>query len=289
MKIGAAIASLFIAGGGQFVRGRLWRGLIFVGLDAALLVNFVMVARRGYPFWPPLVVLLMLHVSAAVDAARGPDGKQPLPIGAIAGLLCTLGIAPIVFGLVARAYFVEAFKIPSGSMAPTLLVGDHIFIDKAVKEAHRGDVIVFRYPKDPRKDFIKRTVAIAGDTVEQRGVDLIINGTLVPHTDAGPCSYEDFHEEIQRWETKHCHAFDETLDGNTYRVIYDDGDRRRDFGPFTIGPGEFFVIGDNRDNSHDSRWFGNVPAGYLRGRALSVWWSIGPDGRRKERQGLQIH
>src|SRR4029077_6359438 len=122
-------------------------------------------------------------------------------------------------------FVVEAFKIPSGSMIPTLQVGDHIFVNKfiyglrvpgtnikfgmTVRKPRRGEVAVFKFPKDPDKDFIKRIVAVEGDTVEVRDTQLYVNGVPRPrvHLDGTPCEYEDFEELTGRWEHRVCDAW----------------------------------------------------------------------------------
>ena len=184
----------------------------------------------------------------------------------------------------------KAFKIPAGSMIPALQVGDHIMVDRRIKTVQRGDVVVFRYPKDPSKDFVKRVVAVGGDTVEMHDHVLSINGKPLPSRKLGePCSYEDFDEEQERWDSRPCSAVEETLDGHTYKVVYNSDDNFVPWtGPLSIPPGTFFVLGDNRDNSHDSRFWGTVPLDHLLGKAVLVHWSSGAHGLRKERFGMRI-
>src|SRR4051794_541892 len=135
----------------------------------------------------------------------------------------SIGVA-VLIALFLRAFVVEAFKIPSGSMIPTLQVGDHIFVNKFIygvrvpftnikfgmeyRKPKRGEVIVFIYPKEPDKDFIKRIVAIEGDTVEVRDNQVFINGVGVPRSHVeGDCRYEDFVEDTARWEERRCEAW----------------------------------------------------------------------------------
>lgn len=208
----------------------------------------------------------------------------------------SIGFA-VLIALLLRAFVVEAFKIPSGSMIPTLKVGDHLFVNKFIyglripwtnlkffaRTPQRGDVIVFVYPKDPDKDFIKRIVALGGDTVEVRDGVVIVNDKPVPRkTVAQNCSYLDTEEGSDRAEVRDCVAFDETVPGHEYRVIQDpDGLSATDYPPTKIPPGQVFVMGDNRDNSHDSRFWGTVPEGQIKGKALIIWWSKGaPEGVR---------
>jgi signal peptidase I len=191
--------------------------------------------------------------------------------------LIAVGVA-----LLLRAFVVEAFKIPSGSMLPTLQIQDHIFVNKFAYgptipftktrlydglPPKRGDVMVFEYP-DPnprteRQDFIKRVMALPGDTLE------VMDG----------------HPKINGWEVPHCKVgrylgaelFVEYLSDYSYLATFEEGARRGKEGPYVAKPGEVWVMGDNRDNSHDSRaWShgGGVPFANIKGRAMFVWLSF---------------
>lgn len=168
----------------------------------------------------------------------------------------------VIFATFARTFVVQAFKIPTGSMEQNLLIGDHILVNKFIygstvsgwdralfphRQIRRGDVVVFKYPEDPNRDFIKRCVGLPGDRVELIGELLYINGELVEDG-----SYVYHHPHVQF---------------------------REHFGPVTVPDGEYFCMGDNRDNSRDSRSWGSVPAGYVKGRAFLVYWSY--DGGRE--------
>jgi signal peptidase I len=197
----------------------------------------------------------------------------------------------IAVAMALRAFVVEAFKIPSGSMIPTLQVGDHIFVNKftygpAIPFTHsrlwshmppeRGDVIVFAFPERPEQDFIKRVIAIPGDKLEARGGHPVINGWEVPSCLAGPYSYMEQQDGIRHEGD----VFVEFLEDEAYLTLYDHQSLSSDYqGPFYAKPGEVWVMGDNRNNSHDSRmWFGGtgggVPFENIKGRALFVWLSV---------------
>jgi signal peptidase I len=212
----------------------------------------------------------------------------------------SIGVA-VLIALFLRAFVVEAFKIPSGSMIPTLQVGDHIFVNKFIygvrvpftnikfgmeyRKPRRGEVIVFIYPKEPDKDFIKRIVAVEGDTVEVRDNQVFINGTGVPrvHVD-GDCRYEDYVEDTQRWEERRCEAWNESVPEANYTTVYDKNGRIGSNRPVTVPKDNVFVMGDNRDNSHDSRFWGFVPFDHIKGKAMIIWWSHGePEGVRLKR------
>jgi signal peptidase I len=198
----------------------------------------------------------------------------------------------VLIALFLRAFVVEAFKIPSGSMIPTLQVGDHIFVNKFIygvrvpwtnikfgteyRKPRRGEVIVFIYPKEPDKDFIKRIVAVEGDEVEVRDNVLYINGKPVPQVaDKGDCRYDDYEEATDHWEERRCDAYDETLGKNRFTVIFDKDGSGHSSRPFKVPPQSVFVMGDNRDNSHDSRFWGAVPYDLIKGKAMLIWWSAG--------------
>lgn len=165
----------------------------------------------------------------------------------------------ILIALFIRAFIVQAFKIPSGSMEPTLLIGDHLLVNKFIygiklpfidqkvlvyKEPQREDIIVFIFPKDKTKDFIKRVVGVAGDTIEIRQKKIYINSKL--------------------WQDSH--------------GVYRDSEvtslvPRDNFGPVVVPPGHVMVMGDNRDRSYDSRFWGFVPIDQIKGKALILYWS----------------
>jgi signal peptidase I len=213
----------------------------------------------------------------------------------------------VLIALFLRAFVVEAFKIPSGSMIPTLQVGDHIFVNKFIygvripftnikfgmeyRKPQRGEVIVFIYPLDHDKDFIKRIVAVEGDTVEMRQNQVYVNGKPIPrkHIDA-PCRYWDFLEDAARWEERSCDAWQETVNGNSYTTYYDANNETHSSPLTTVPKDHVFVMGDNRDNSSDSRVWGFVPLDLIKGKAMVIWWSHGePEGIRVKRMFSLVH
>lgn len=170
-------------------------------------------------------------------------------------------IIAIIIALFIRTFVVQAFKIPSGSMKETLLIGDHILVNKFIygvkipflrktiipaKEPERGDIVVFIYPVDRSKDFIKRTVAVEGDVVEIRNKKIFINGE----------PYEDGHG-----------IYTDSL------VIPRSMQPRDNFGPVKVPEDSIFVMGDNRDQSFDSRFWGFVKLEDVLGKAFIIYWS----------------
>jgi signal peptidase I len=150
----------------------------------------------------------------------------------------------VVIAVALRLFVVEAFKLPSSSMYPTLQIGDHVVIDKLHKHPERGDLIVFVYPCDPARDYDKRVIALAGDTVEVRCNVVYVNGKAVPNElveDGKRCSYDDMIEagpEPAHWEPRPCSRYRETLDGRTYDVFHDPDRPQRDAAQATLDHGD---------------------------------------------------
>ena len=170
-------------------------------------------------------------------------------------------LVAIVLALFIRTFIIQAFKIPSGSMKQTLQIGDHILVNKfiygiklpflmttivPIKNPKRGDIVVFKFPEDPDKDFIKRVIGIAGDVVESRDKQVYIN-----------------HKRLN-------HDYGIHTDSN---IISGGVQPRDNFGPVVVPENSLFVMGDNRDHSYDSRFWGFVDLKALRGKALIIYWS----------------
>jgi signal peptidase I len=187
--------------------------------------------------------------------------------------------------LLIRSFLAEPFRIPSSSMMPTLLVGDFILVNKfaygirlpvlntkviAIGQPRRGDVIVFRYPQNPREDYIKRVIGVPGDEVIFRNGALYVNGEEVPQTRVGRFVGSGSDSEMTGAEIRV-----ESLDGRDYQILLAgevvSGRTRPREGRWLVGEGEYFVLGDNRDNSQDSRAWGLVPEANLVGRAFLIW------------------
>ena len=199
----------------------------------------------------------------------------------------SIGIA-VAIALLLRAFVVEAFQIPSGSMIPTLEVGDHIFVSKfsyglgipftnvkvfEISSPKRGDVIVFKYPLDPSIDYIKRVVGLPGDRIELRQNELFINDRPVPREHVGAYRYSESGRGFP--DERECDLWNETLDGHRHDEIQELLRGPQNYPPHLIPEGNVFVMGDNRDNSSDSRVWGTVRHDLIKGRALIVWWSRG--------------
>jgi signal peptidase I len=178
-------------------------------------------------------------------------------------------IVIVMVVLLIRAFVAQAYNIPSGSMKPTLLVGDFILVNKLVyrfSEPKRGDIVVFKYPIDPNIDFIKRIVALPGEQVEVRNNQVFINGKPLPLIEVGRGEENGVRKVI----------YEEVLpEGIKHKVqFYEDFPfSKRDFGPVVVPPNHYFVMGDNRDNSEDSRYWGFLPRENIVGKAFVIYFS----------------
>ena len=219
--------------------------------------------------------------------------------------------------LLFRSFIAEPFRIPSGSMMPTLRVGDFILVNKfayglrlpvfhtkivSTGEPRRGDVVVFRYPLNPSEDYIKRVIGLPGDTIQIRGERIYINGKLVPTQLVGP--YQGgYGRESRLLEANGAMVYREELGAHTNDIaempqVYESGTYQTPTchfantheGTCKVPPHSYFVMGDNRDNSADSRFWGFVPQRNLVGKAFMIWFSWrGPHGVDFKRIGTMIH
>ncbi len=257
-------------------------------------------AMRTVPFVEETFNDALVRADGEVDVRLNPWRKSELR-EYVESILVAVAVAFLL-----RTFVVEAFKIPSGSMIPTLMVGDHIFVNKfsygpAIPYTNkriwthmppeRGDVIVFAYPEKPDQDFIKRVIALPGDKLEAKNGHPILNGWDVPSCLVGAFSYDEPDSIIPHHEGD---LYIEYLGDESYLTFYDRiGSYPEYQGPYYVKPGEVYVMGDNRNNSHDSRvWFGGqgggVPFENMRGRALFVWLSYSNSGIDWSREGNPV-
>ncbi len=208
---------------------------------------------------------------------------------------------PVIFAvLILRSFLVEPFRIPSNSMMPTLLTGDFILVNKfdyglrlpvlnrkvmAIGEPQRGDVVVFKFPLDPKTDYIKRMVGLPGDVIDYHNKTIFINGKPMEQMPGSSYAGEGSGSEMTGANERL-----EDLAGVTHSILTRANAPNLPFGcqilsagPVTVPPGHYFVMGDNRDNSNDSRCWGFVPNANLVGRAFAIWmhWDT-------QRNGLPI-
>jgi signal peptidase I len=176
-------------------------------------------------------------------------------------------VIAVILALFVRTWVVQAFKIPTGSMENNLLIGDHLLVNKfvfgpttgldravmPVREIKRGDIVVFKYPVEPERDFIKRVIGLPGDTIELRAKKVYVNGQPI--------------------DEPYVHFLTTSSEGSEVTSI----DVRERYGPVTVPSDQYFVMGDNRDNSQDSRYWGYLPRGYVKGKAMMIYWSYEVD------------
>jgi signal peptidase I len=176
-------------------------------------------------------------------------------------------VIAVILALFIRTFVVQAFKIPTGSMENNLLIGDHLLVNKfalgptassleravlPVGTIKRGDVVVFKYPEQPERDFIKRIIGLPGETIELKQKKVYINGTPL--------------------DEPYVHFLELPGSGNADSEVTSFDVRER-YGPVTVPQNSYFAMGDNRDNSQDSRYWGFLPRDYIKGKALVIYWS----------------
>lgn len=257
----ASVLSIFLPGLGHVYAGNLAKGIALPILlpPLSFLFAFILLVTSGAKYALILGIILFpcLYLFIIIDAyktARNQDEEYVLKrfnkwyvylvIFVVFGLI--LQTASSVF---VRNNYVQAFKIPSGAMLPTLMIGDHILVDKTIdpiSDLKINEIIVFQFPKDTNISYVKRVVGLPGDTIELKNKKLFRNGAKA--------------------DDPHVHY--------TSTVILPGSVSPKDnFGPVVVLEGDFFVLGDNRDNSSDSRFWGFVPLDLIEGRVLNVYWS----------------
>jgi signal peptidase I len=193
-------------------------------------------------------------------------------------------VIAVILALFVRTFVVQAFKIPTGSMENNLLIGDHLLVNKFVYAPapsalertvlpigaiKRGDVLVFKYPEQPDRDFIKRVIGLPGETLEVREKKVYINGTAL--------------------DERYAHYLSPAAEDSSFHEVTSFDVRER-YGPVTVPAGHYFMMGDNRDNSQDSRYWGFLPRANIKGRAVLIYWSYEAemDGYREEGAGEAV-
>jgi signal peptidase I len=252
----AVFLSKIFPGIGQFYNRQIIKGMLLF-LIAGIILFVSTYIHYSLSFLE--IPLCLYALKDAFESAAKINGTPERFLMAQTRFIRTFIILMIVFdsipfGEFIKANIIQAFQTPSGSMLPTLAIGDHILIDKSSgtrAAIRRGDVVVFKYPEDPKKDFVKRVVAIGGDTIEEKSKVIYINRnalheSFAQHTDAQTLSPEP----------------------------------RDNFGPYTVPPNNYFVMGDNRDQSYDSRYWGYVPKENIEGKVLKIYWSWDTVNRR---------
>lgn len=271
----AALLSLLEPGLGQIYNGQARKGILFLLLPLLLLPGLLLCLDSAY-------VLIYLGVSALLvvsfyvivigDAVRyarkyGSDYhlKKYNKVAIYLGIIILATGLSTSLKLLVKNNYVQAYKVPAGSMEPSLLIGDHILVDRHMTACNpnRGDIIVFEYPEDPSKDFVKRVVALGRDRVEIKDKKLYVNNKAIEDANV-------VHKESD--------VFPANLNP------------RDNFGPVTVPNGSYFVLGDNRDRSYDSRFWGFVEKEKIKGTVRNVYWSWDRNSRtvRWDRIGTKV-
>jgi signal peptidase I len=246
----AVLLSIFVTGLGHMYSGSFIRGMVLFAIGQLLFMIFaismILITPNLFFMLIAVGVCIAFTVYCAVDAASIAERKEKhYELAKYNRWYAYIGYTAVIFLIMWHwSVFVQAFRIPTGAMEPTLLTGNHILVNRLVyitSKPKRGDVIVFKYPNDPKVAYIKRLIGEPGDKVEMVGRTVYINDAPLKET------------------------YTKYIDPNSV-----DGH----FGPYNIPRDNYFVMGDNRDNSQDSRYWGFVPKENLLGKAQIIYWSF---------------
>ncbi|MEO5346104.1 MAG: signal peptidase I [Magnetococcus sp. YQC-9] len=229
--------------------------------------------------WSPLIAALLLLMGLFMLF----KGEAFLEGGSVTAEYYEAIAMAVAIAFMVRTFVIEPFKIPSGSMIPTLLVGDYLFVNKMAYgyrlpytnqrifmsgEPERGEIAVFEYPKDPTKDYIKRIIGLPGDRIAYRDKRVSVNGQLVAQQVEGTFSYiNEFEQKVDS------QRLTESLGNHPHPILVRPMAGMDAPIELVVPPEHYFVMGDNRDNSNDSRYWGFVPKHRLVGRAVGMFWS----------------
>jgi signal peptidase I len=258
-RVSAVLLSLVMPGAGHFLLGAFRRGAAWaVGLAVLglLLLFATPVSLLIVSALIGVVVGLVGRVATAIDTVRIVTSRPSWKIVIVAWAALLVGDLAMVEPLKAyyRAHYAQAFTIPSGAMQPTLLVGDYIMVDKSAyrgRAPQRGDIVVFAYPQDERRDFIKRIIGMPGDTVVVRGQQVLVNDRALAEPYVKLDGTTPARASTQPGFCAYAYACE----------------------PTKVPADSYFVMGDNRDNSQDSRSWGFVRREKIKGKAYMIYWS----------------
>ena len=269
----AAFLSTIIPGVGQFYNRQVIKG---IALLAALVIMILF--EHDYPLLIiPGLLVYVFGIKDAFDSAEAANGssgrffQQEKAI--VLFIVIMFSLQAIPFAMIIRENVLEAFKIPSGAMIPTLKIGDHFLVGKSKSfftSLQRGDIVVFPYPKDPEKNFVKRVIGLGGDKIQ------IINGALYINEKPVLSKRLDIQVDDDHLSMNPFGApvvYEEQNGDAVYRVQYYRDQSATNGGPWLVPQDAVFVMGDNRDNSMDSRIWGPVPRSTVKGKALKIYWS----------------
>jgi signal peptidase I len=308
----AVILTLFFPGAGHLSLGMKKRAFLWLSIMGVLVflaplsVWFLVLASLGCRLGA------LAHLMVAFKTVRWTPSFANVLFMLVAFSFLNVGMTTF-----ARVYATEGFRASSNAMEPNLRVGEHFMVSKYDASPRLGDVVVFSYPCNPQKDFVKRVVALQGDLVEVRCDQLYVNGEAVPRKEVGgTCSVQDLDVHTGVIVEHSCARYEETLGGKSFEVIQSGPSSRREPGmldfpealpscmeamdrkgkaiskpgtlvskgspsndvcepyqSYKVPEGHFFALGDNRDNSSDSRVWGAIPNHAIKGRAAYIWFS----------------
>ena len=277
-RLASALLSLLTPGLGHAAIG-FWRRAVpwlVAGVVPVILLYLAVIASAPRLMWFAIGMVFLVRIAALVDTVRLPRSTRLPRPRIILALVVALVVVEQGAGGWLRTNVVEAFRIPVNSMYPTLESGDHLLVAKIPATFARGDVAIFRYPLDQTVRYVKRIVAVGGDTVAIRDGRLVVNGRMLERSATqDPCPGEE--------DDRTCAIWRERLDSRFYRIAIAGEAVHEDFSTQQIPQDHVFLLGDARGTSQDSRTFGPVPNRLLEGKARFVWWSSGALGIRLSR------
>jgi signal peptidase I len=264
-----------LPGVGHIVLGRWARGFTWWFVILAVFLTLPVSHGAG------LVATLALVVGATIDVLVIEARPLQRALVMAAGVFSLVGLSAVVRGAV-RELYLEPFRIPQASMFPTVWPEDYVFISKLPTSPTRGSVAVFRYPHDPSRLFIKRVIALPGESVRVFGGSVFIDGLRVMSEPTGDCAWHKFDSKKNRIVEHHAECATETLGDSSYSIVRDSTRSQLHYpqhgSDFVVPADHFFVLGDNRDHSWDSREWGPVPMKNLVGKPIFRWLSFGRRG-----------
>jgi signal peptidase I len=296
--VAALLTILFSIGLGHMYSGRLKRGILLFAFGQLLFLLSAISLTVVAPATSYMIFVVAINLAyfifcvfdAALVARRGREDYQPVNYNRWFAYIGFIVLAGLVDGFLIPGYisanYVQAFKMPTGSMEPTLLIGDRLLVNKRIyreDEPRRGDLIVFKYPEDPEVSYVKRLIGLPGEKIEIRERTVYINDSPIDEDYTqyiNPGSLSDRYGPA--YIPKKGDAF-EFLESGTKvngavmygEVVQSYQDKTASYtGSYAVSQNQYFAIGDNRDNSKDSRYWGTVPRDYLLGRVLIIYWSL---------------
>lgn len=237
----------------------------------------------------------LIHPSAEPTPPEALTQTKEVARGSIWREYFESAVVTVIMALFGMTFIIQAVKVPTGSMENNILIGDHFLVNKfifgstntwldhllPVRPVRRGDVIVFKYPEDPQTNYVKRVIGLPGETVEIRGIRVYINGQELPERrafikspayDANDSSLQILSADSSAEKASYTVYWEHGNDESWFRSSFHSG-RYAVNEPYTVPANSYFVMGDNRDDSQDSRYWGSVPRENIVGRALIVYWS----------------